>query len=209
MGFVDMPDWDKRYAEAELSGAMFGRAPNNYLMQTAGRQDFDAASALCLADGDGRNGRWLGARGLKVTAVDLSAVGTKIATRLDSEAGVSVERLVADLETWSPDPGQRWAAVLIHFLHGPQALRERVVRLAVEALSPGGWLVVEGFARAQAARSDMGPDDPDKLYGLDALERWATPLTPVEALAGRVRLDEGPRHTGEAEIVRFAARRLS
>src|SRR6056297_4294940 len=110
MGFVDMPDWDKRYAEAELSGAMFGRAPNNYLMQTAGRQDFDAASALCLADGDGRNGRWLGARGLKVTAVDLSAVGTKIATRLDSEAGVSVERIADDLASWVPAAHRRWDA---------------------------------------------------------------------------------------------------
>lgn len=199
--------WDARYAAAD--NGLFGEGPSLGLAMLWGRPDFNPRSALLPADGDGRNGTWLASRGVSVTAVDLSGEATRRAEARDRRAGVPVERLTADLETWRPDPGERWAAVLIHFLHGPQALRERVVRLGVEALSPGGWLAVEGFAKAQAARSDMGPDDPDKLYDLDALERWAAPLTPVEALAGRVRLDEGPRHTGEAEIVRFAARRLS
>ena len=67
--------------------------------------------------------------------------------------------------------------------------------------------MVEGFSKAQAARPDIGPDDPDRLYDLAEITGAVPNLRVVEALAGRVRLDEGPRHRGEAEIVRFAARR--
>ncbi|GAB4375145.1 MAG: class I SAM-dependent methyltransferase [Kiloniellaceae bacterium] len=197
--------WDKRYRAA--AEPPFGEAPNEYLRMILARGDFAAASALCLADGDGRNGAWLAGQGLAVTAVDVSAVATERALALDARRGVSVERIAADLADWTPPAGRLWQAVFIVYLQGTTALRRRALETGAAALAPGGWLVLEGFSKAQAGRPGLGPDDPDRLYDLAELHAALPGLEVVEALAGRVLLNEGPRHRGAAEIVRFAARR--
>jgi len=197
--------WDARYRAA--GEAPFGEAPSEYLREILARSDFAARTALCLADGDGRNGGWLAGQGLAVTAVDVSAVATKQALALDRRRGVSVERIAADLADWTPDPRRAWEAVFVIYLQGPAALRLRALEIAAAALAPGGWLVVEGFSKALGPRSGMGPDDPDRLYSLEELHQALPALQVVEALAGRVLLNEGRRHRGEAEVIRFAARR--
>ena len=197
--------WDKRYRAAKEPP--FGEAPSEYLRMILARSDFAARRVLCLADGDGRNGAWLAAQGCAVTAVDCSAVATERAQDLDRRRGVAVTRLVADLADWAPAPGDSWDAVCVIYLQGTSALRLRTLRLGAAALTPGGWLVVEGFSKKQAGRPDIGPDDPDRLYSLEEVRAAAQRLEVVEALAGRILLEEGPRHSGEAEVVRFAARR--
>lgn len=196
--------WDKRYLAA--AEAPFGEAPNDYLRMISARADFAAETALCLADGDGRNGAWLAGQGFEVTAVDVSAVASERARAFDRRRGVSVERLTADLAVWSPERGQAWDAVFVIYLQGTTTLRLRALRVAAAALAPGGWLVVEGFSKAQAGRPDIGPDDPDRLYDLEELRAAVPGLEVIEAWAGRLHLDEGPRHRGEAEVIRFAAR---
>jgi len=197
--------WDKRYRAA--AEPPFGEAPNDYLRMDCAHSDFTARRVLCLADGDGRNGAWLAGQGLSVTALDVSAVATENALALDRRRGVTVLRHTADLVDWQPPAGEAWDAVFLIYLQGPSELRLRALSLAVSALAPGGWLVVEGFAKAQALRPGMGPDDPDRLYGLAELHRAAAGLQVIEALCGEVFLDEGTRHQGLAEVVRFTARR--
>jgi len=197
--------WDKRYGAADEP--LYGEAPNEYLRMICARSDFAARRVLCLADGDGRNGAWLAGQGMAVTALDVSSVATQKAQALDRRRGVTVLRFTADLAVWQPPPGEAWDAVFLIYLQGPSRLRLRALAVAVSALAPGGWLVVEAFAKAQALRPEMGPDDPDLLYGLAELRQAAAGLQVVEAFSGEVLLDEGRRHRGEAEVVRFAARR--
>jgi len=203
-----MVDWNKRYAEAEASGAMFGRAPNRYVAQTLARDDFDAKTALCLADGDGRNGRFLSERGLAVSAIDLSTVGTDLALRLDERAGVTVEREAADLAEWSPAAGRQWDAVFLIYLHCERHIRERAVKTAAQHLKPGGWFVAEGFAADTGDGPSMGPPDPDLRYRLQEFENWLGGMEIQEALSGVIRLQEGSRHQGLATVVRYVARKL-
>lgn len=198
--------WDKRYGAA--AEPPFGTAPNEYLRMVCARSGFAARTALSLADGDGRNGRWLARQGLAVTAVDVSAVATERALALDRAGGVAVERVTADLADWTPAAGRTWDAVVLIYLQSDGRLRRRALEMAAAALAPGGWLVVEGFSKAQAGQPEMGPDDPDRLYSLEELCEALPGLQVVEALSGRVLLDEGTRHQGEAEVVRFAARRV-
>ncbi len=202
-----MVNWDKRYADAEASGAMFGRAANNYVVQTMARGDFRAKTALCLADGDGRNGRFLASRELAVTAVDLSAVGTDLALRLDTEAGVKVERIAADLADWKPDCERRWDAVFLIYLHCSRAVRRRAVELAARHLTPGGWFIAEGFAMRVYDGPHMGPPDSDLLYSVSDFDAWLGGFEVMEALTGVVRLQEGAKHQGLAQVVRYAALR--
>ena len=196
------PDWDQRYAAAPEG--LFGTAPNLYLQQVAARPDFAARTALCLADGDGRNSRWLAAQGLAVTAVDLSRVAVQNALALDRAAGVTVTRIVADLEVWQAEPDQRFDAAFLIAFHAPWALRRRALLIAWAALAPGGWLCLEGFSSEQAGLAG-GPSSPANLYDLESVTAALPPHRKLEALAGRIELDEGPRHRGEMAVLRYLA----
>lgn len=199
-------DWDTRYAQA--AGSLFGDRPNVWLTMALGRGDVQPGSMLLLADGDGRNGTWVARRGLAVTGLDLSTEATRLARARDAAAGVQAERIVADLMDWSPAPGRRWESAAILFLHGPEPVRARAMALAAGALAPGGWLILEGFSEAQAGEG-MGPRDADRLYGAGWLAAAASRpgLEVHELMSGRVRLDEGAAHRGEAAVVRLLARR--
>lgn len=201
-----MVDWDKRYAEADAP--MFGGVANNYVVQTATRPDFAAQSALCLADGDGRNGRYLAKQGLAVTAVDISEVGTRQAIALDASAGVPVERIAADLARWAPAAEQIWDAAFLIYLHCEREVRQRAVELAASHLAPGGWFVAEGFAADFGDGPRMGPPDPALLYDCVEFDSWLDGFELIEALTGTIRLQEGSRHQGLAQVVRYAARRV-
>lgn len=197
-------DWDARYAAAE--GGLFGDEPNAWLTMVLGRPDVAPRSMLLPADGDGRNGTWVARRGVAVTALDLSAEATRRAMARDAAAGVTAERIAADLLQWWPEPGRTWESAAILFLHGPEALRARALAVASAALAPGGWLILEGFATAQA-EGDMGPRDSDRLYDPDWLAAAVPGLDVHDLLTGRARLDEGPLHRGEAQVVRLLARK--
>lgn len=197
--------WDARYLGCQQ--ALFGDAPNEYLRAILTRPAFAAASALMLADGDGRNGTWVAARGIAVTAVDLSVEATRLGVQRDRGHGVTARRIAADLGEWSPPSRERFDLVAVIYLQAGSVVRQRVVELAAAALAPGGWFVLEAFAKPQARDPAIGPAEPDKLYSLQELHAWLPDLELVESLAGRVRLDEGPRHRGVADVVRLCARR--
>ncbi len=198
--------WDQKYAAAPEG--LFGTSPNEYVREIAARSDFTARTGLCLADGDGRNSRWLAQAGLEMSAVDLSPVACANATVLDKSAGVTVSRVAGDLEVWRPAGGERWEAVLLLYLQAPETVRLSALRIGWQALCEGGWLIVEGFAKAQAgAGDDLGPGSPDLMYDLDEIEACLPKADILQALSGRVQLDDGGRHQGLAHVVRFAARK--
>ncbi len=202
-----MPNWDKRYRESPAR--LFGDAPTEYLREVMARSDVEPKSALCLGDGDGRNGTWLAGQGLAVTAVDISAVATAEAAAHDAAAGVTVERIVADLADWTPPPGVRFDAVFLFYLQCEEAVRATAVSRGAAALARGGWFAAEGFARSGAGGDGLGPPDPDHLYDLQALQAATAGLDLVEAFDGVVRLNEGLRHRGMVRVVRFLARKPS
>ena len=55
--------------------------------------------ALDIAAGSGRLSLWLATRGLRVTAVDISAVGLQLAQCSAELQGLAIETVVSDLET--------------------------------------------------------------------------------------------------------------
>ncbi|MCH9808916.1 MAG: class I SAM-dependent methyltransferase [Alphaproteobacteria bacterium] len=199
-----MNKWDAKYAVAPEG--LFGDSPCGYVREIAARSDFNPKTALFLADGDGRNSRWLAARGIAVSAVDASEVAVENGRALDSKAAVSVERIAADLESWKPVGGQCWDSVFQLYLQAPPQVRFAALKAGWRALAAGGWLVVEGFSKAQVG-GELGPGKVELMYDLSEIEACVADAKIMEALVGRVRLDEGERHQGLAEVVRFAARK--
>jgi SAM-dependent methyltransferase len=189
--------WDSRYAAQPW---MFGQAPNRYLESLAPRLP-RAGQALALGDGEGRNGVWLAEQGLAVTAVDWSAAGLDRAGALAAARGVALRREAADLTRWAW-PETRYDVIAWIFLHLPPQDRAVVVAGALRALAPGGLLALECFTPAQGHRRSGGPREPALLWTRTMAEEAFAALDLEECLEGTVRLNEGPKHQGVAEVVR-------
>lgn len=194
------PDWDARYAEAE--GGLFGEAPTPWLRMCLAR-GMEGRTALCLADGDGRNGTWLAGQGWAVTAVDISHEATRRAAARDRAAGVETARIVADLADWRPE-GRVWDLAALIYLQGPPELRRRGLAAAAEATAD--WLLIEGFGGEGG--DGPGPGAARLRWSAAEALKWLGPGWRVlEALEGTALLDEGPKHQGRARVMRLLARR--
>lgn len=99
------------------------------------------------------------ARGWQVTGVDASAEGLAKVARLAQVRGVPVATIEADLEEWSIPAGS-WDGIVSVFCHLPPALRQRVLRQAVDGLRPGGVLLLTGYTPRQLAFGTGGPKPP-------------------------------------------------
>ncbi|MFO7856284.1 MAG: hypothetical protein R6V44_13930 [Paracoccaceae bacterium] len=198
------PDWNARYAAVE--GGLFGEAPSPGLVMALARLRAAGPaprSAVLIADGDGRNGSWLAREGLDVTATDLSEEATRRAEARDRAAGVAVARRAEDVMA-APPPAPADLSALI-YLQGPERLRRRALASAAAATAPGGALFLEGFSGEGGG--GPGPADPALRWSVAEALGWlaedAPDLSPEEAVDGLVRLDEGPKHSGVARVLRL------
>nr|WP_314072749.1 class I SAM-dependent methyltransferase [uncultured Roseococcus sp.] len=194
--------WDERYAGG---GFQFGDAPNEYLLAQA-RRLRPGMSALAIGDGEGRNGVWLAGQGLEVTSLDWSPVGLEKAQALAKARGLRLQTVVADAASWDW-PEARFDLIAWIYLHLPPADRARATAGARRALKPGGLLVLECFSPAQQGRRSGGPKLPELLWDRGIVEREFEGWEILELTEGAVRLNEGPRHQGLAEVVRAVLRR--
>jgi SAM-dependent methyltransferase len=201
---MDRQDWDARYAAREAP--LFGVEPNDHLRAVCARPELSPADALSLADGDGRNGRWLARRGLAVTAVDYSTEANRRARAADAAEGLTVERIEADLTEWTPPQGRRFGLVALFYLQGPASLRMAALRLAAASVAPGGWLAMEGFAADGPETLTLGPSTQAARWRAEEIAAELDGFAIHELLTGRILLREGPSHDGSAWAVRLLAR---
>lgn len=198
--------WDQRYSEA---GFAFGEAPNAWLKTQRARFTV-GQRALVPGDGEGRNGVWLAELGLNVTTVDASRIGVHKANLLAAERGVTIDAKIADLTTWDW-PVEQFDVIAAIYLHFPSNLRAEMHFRMLQALKPGGVLILEGYSLRQlvyrAGGSTGGPSDPDMLFEPeDIAEDFDT--AEIEYLdEARVTLAEGKRHRGASSVVRLIATR--
>lgn len=194
--------WDERYAGG---GFQFGQAPNRYLESLAPWLR-PGMRALALGDGEGRNGVWLAQRGLAVTSLDWSPVGSAKAAALAASSGVAMAVVTADAATWDY-PAEGFDLVAWIYLHLPPADRDAAAAGVRRGLAPGGMLALECFTPAQQGRRSGGPKLPELLWSRALVEACFAGLEVLELLEGSVLLDEGPRHQGCAEVVRALLRK--
>ncbi|MEM1127926.1 MAG: class I SAM-dependent methyltransferase [Bacteroidota bacterium] len=196
------PDfWNARFAESNLA---YGEAPNDYLASVAGR--LPVGRTLCLAEGQGRNAVYLAGLGHDVLAVDLSSVGLERAAALAAQRGVQIATQVADLGTFTIEPGA-WDTIVSIYAHTAADIRRRLHAQVVPGLRPGGAFVLEAYAPAQAYRDTGGPGP----SALDILMAEADLRTELAGLRAETlheierEVHEGPYHTGLAHVVQVLA----
>ncbi len=165
---MDASGWDERYRATEL---VWSADPNIFVAEVAA--ELSPGRALDLACGEGRNARWLATQGWDVTAVDFSSVAIEKARHLGG--GDLVQWTCADVVEWSP-PAAAFDLVVMSYVHLPATDLERVCRHGVDALAPGGHLLVVGHARRNLTEGTGGPQDPAVLYEPEDVRSWIPDL---------------------------------
>lgn len=195
--------WNDRYSVPDY---IFGTAPNHFLeaaaplLPTSGR-------ALAVADGEGRNGVWLAARGLDVLSLDFSPAARAKAEALAAERGVTLAFETADVHGWDyPDAAFELVIDIFTQFSSPEE-RERKWAGMLRALKPGGLLVLQGYTPKQLDYGTGGPKILENLYTRELLETAFGELRDVAITEEECEMDEGPGHSGMSAVIGLTGRK--
>lgn len=195
--------WDQRY---DTSDYVYGTRPSRFFEHN---ESYLKAGdhALAVADGEGRNSVYLAQKGLRVTAMDSSAVGLGKARRLAAERGVDVDFQHADLRNWDWDATQYdlVAAAFIQF--ADPAFRAEIFNGMERALKPGGLLMLHGYTPKQIEYGTGGPGSPELLYTRDMLADRFADWDILRLEDYEAELQEGAGHSGRSALIDLIARR--
>ena len=182
MSHAEREHWDHRYTTEGVRST----DPAAFLVEVAGR--FPPKSMILdVGGGSGRNAIWLAQKGHRVTIVDISAEGLKLAAAAAAEAGVQVATVMADLDA-TPLPRGPWDVIVdFHFI------KRHLFAQFMEVLCPGGLLV---FCRATMKNLERN-DRPPRPYLLEQGEGWDL-LAGFELLVAREGWSIEERHEFEA-----------
>lgn len=195
--------WEDRYSSHD--DYLFGRAPAHVLAENPWVAS-GATSALCVADGEGRNAVFLAQQGLAVTTFDLSPTAVERAGQLAASADVSVETNVSEWGEW--DWSRQFdltVAIFVQFA-GPDQRPQQFADLR-SATKPGGRLLLHGFTPEQVELGTGGPPVAENMYTeamlADAFGDWN-----ILRLATYEREQtSGTAHVGNAALIDLVAER--
>lgn len=199
--------WNKRFSSPDF---LFGRAPNAYLVASAAHLPLHRPTpgrVLCVADGEGRNSVWLAQQGLQVDAFDIAEVGVAKARALAAEAGVAVHCAVADCDTWAWPVDTYDAVVAVFVQFADPAQRARLFAHMVQALKPGGLLLLQGYTPKQLDYKTGGPPFLSHLYTEALLREAFADLDIVELRSYEAEISEGTGHHGRSALIGLLARK--
>ncbi|MBV7410303.1 class I SAM-dependent methyltransferase [Maritimibacter sp. DP1N21-5] len=195
--------WNERFATPDY---VFGTAPSRFLVEQEDHLP-SGASALAIADGEGRNSVFLAERGLHVTAMEAAPNAIAKARKLAAARGVTVDFQEADIFDWDWAPGRfdRVVGVFFQFM-GPEA-RAEVFEGMKRTTAPGGLVLIHGYTPEQIAHGTGGPKDPENLYTEDLLREAFAGWEILRLAAYEAVLDEGSGHAGRSALIDLIARK--
>lgn len=166
-------EWDERYRSADR---LWTAQVNPALAREAA--ELAPGRALDVGSGEGADARWLADRGWTVVAVDISQVALDRAAEIDSRETITWHRVDLTVDDL-PDVGGGFDLVALHYF--PVDIeREDVIARLVDALAPGGTLLVVAHD-AEGIRAH-GHDPDAHFQPKDVAERFADRLD-VQILA--------------------------
>ena len=200
-GFGPKGYWDQRFATKEF---VYGEQANDFLRQHAA--GLAAGQALCLAEGEGRNAVFLAELGHQVCAQDISPTGLGKAKALAQRKGVNITTLCCDLAALDLKPNSLDLIAAI-WMHVEPELRATVFEQSVEALRPGGHLLIEAYRPQQLNFSSGGPARKELLIDAAQLQQELAALEPLILQEIERTISEGNAHQGRSAVVQFFGRR--
>lgn len=179
----------EQWNEIYRNGLGFSREPNHLLVEAT--KAVSPGRALDLAMGQGRNALYLASRGWKVTGVDLSDEGLRLARQQADQRGLALEMVNTNLDDY--DFGvERWDLVTMIYATDNAAWLEKLK----PSLRRGGLVVIEYFAKQGTSADGFAPGQ------LAAVFRDG-----YEVLRDQVVEDAPDWAMDRATLVRFVARK--
>ncbi len=193
--------WDQRYATNET---VFGAKPNKFFKLFI---DLHKPGTLLLpAEGEGRNAVYAAQKGWQVDAFDFSEVAREKALELARDEKVTVNYELKNIIDFKAT--KQYDAVALIYVHQPEKLRQQFHREIYNSIKPGGFLVLEAFAKEQAELESGGPKDLDILYDAPSLCNDFQFLHIMNCEQKELVLEEGEYHKGKSAVLRLIGQRL-
>ena len=159
-------DWQHRYGE----GRMWSGNPNGTLVQEV--EALAPGRALDVGAGEGGDAIWLAERGWQVTATDIATVALDRIAAEATRRNLEITCLHADANGLDPYPPGEFDLVSAHYASIPRTPDDRAVRNLLDAVAPGGTLLVVGHDLAPMrepidTRTHSRGFDPDAYVRVD------------------------------------------
>lgn len=197
--------WNQRFESTD--DYVFGKAPNAFMVRHMTTRIKPGATALALADGEGRNGVWLAQQGCEVWSVDAAPAASEKAKKLAAELGIDMHVITADATEMNWDERQYDFVVGIFFQFANPQLRAQLFEGMKRATRSGGYVLIEGYGLKQLEYKTGGPDIAEHLYTIDLLHEAFADME-IEVLEEYdAELNEGIGHHGMSAVVDLVARK--
>lgn len=193
--------WDQRYTENETS---YGNKPNNFFKLFIDLHK--PGSILLPAEGEGRNDIYAAQKGWQVDAFDFSPIAKNKALATAKAANININYWVETIEVFKAT--KQYDAIALIYTHVPPQVRERFHSEIINAIKPGGFLILEAFGKEQLNLSSGGPRDETMLYDTASLYQDFQLLHILNCEQRNIFLDEGKFHCGEASVLRLTGQRV-
>jgi SAM-dependent methyltransferase len=205
MGFSDAAQfWNERFGKDEF---IFGKEPNDYLVQQSKKYLKPQNSILSIADGEGRNGVWLAKQGMHVTAFDISDVALEKAKRFAKDNQVKIQYSLCDTNRFNWEAKAYDAVIGIFIQFADPEMRARIFQQVVQALKPGGIFILQGYTPKQLEYKTGGPSLIEHLYTEELILDLAKELEILDLRCYEQELAEGVMHKGISALLGLTARK--
>ncbi len=188
---MDASEWDERYAASE---SVWGFEPNQFVRAQMVLAGLPPGRALDLGCGEGRNALWFAGNGWDVLGVDFSeaAVDKARATARSNDLAARFE--VGDVLTYPLASGE-FDLVLIAYMQFAREPRLQLLDRAMQALTPGGTLLVVAHDLTNLEQGYGGPQTSSVLWSADETAEYLQgySVEVAEVVERHVDTDDGPR----------------
>ncbi len=205
MGFSDATQfWNERFDKEEF---IFGKEPNEYLVEQTKQYLKPGNKVLCIADGEGRNGVWLAKQGMQVTGFDASDIALAKAKQFAKDNQVEVEYTFSDTDSFAWHTNTYDAAVGIFIQFADPTMRARIFKQTYDALKSGGIFILQGYTPKQLEYKTGGPSLLEHLYTEQLIRDLAKDFQILDLCCYEKELAEGARHTGMSALLGLVAKK--
>ena len=207
MSFTDAAQfWNERFDKEEF---IFGKEPNEYLVEQSSRYLKPGNTVLCIADGEGRNGVWLAKQGMRVTGFDVSDIALAKANHFAKENQVSIQYSLCDTDGFDWKDNAYDAAIGIFIQFADPEMRARIFKQVHQTLKPGGIFILQGYTPKQLQYKTGGPSLIEHLYTEEMIRELSQEFEILDLQCYEKELSEGPRHTGMSALLGLVSQKVS
>lgn len=207
MSFTDAAQfWNERFNSADF---IFGKEPNEYLVEQSLHYLKPGNAVLCIADGEGRNGVWLAKQGMRVTGFDVSDIALTKAKQFAADNQVTIEYSQCDTDGFDWQANIYDAVIAIFIQFADPEMRTRIFKRIHQTLKPGGLLILQGYTPKQLEYKTGGPSLIEHLYTEDMIRELCHGFEILDLQCYEKELSEGARHTGMSALLGMVAKKIA